>query len=181
MTTLTIFADDQPERVVTQTAQSSEIERLLGNAGVRFERWKAGADLAGGADQPAILAAYHPEVDRLMTEGGYKTADVIRLKPDHPDKVALRAKFLDEHTHAEDEVRFFVEGSGAFYLHLDGKVHQIVCEKDDLLSVPAGTRHWFDTGPTPLLTCIRIFTNPEGWVAQFTGDKIASRFPKYGE
>ncbi|MFZ0694309.1 MAG: cupin, partial [Alphaproteobacteria bacterium] len=77
MTTLTIFADDEPERVVTQTAQSSEIERLLGKAGVRFERWKAGADLAGGADQPAILAAYHPEVDRLMTEGGYKTADVI--------------------------------------------------------------------------------------------------------
>ena len=138
MTTLTIFADDQPERVVTQTAQGSEIERLLGKSRVRFERWKAGADLSSGADQPAILAAYHPEVDRLMTEGGYKTADVIRLKPDHPDKVALRAKFLDEHTHAEDEVRFFVEGSGAFYLHLDGKVHQIVCEKDDLLSVPAG-------------------------------------------
>ena len=181
MTRLTIFAEDQPERAIAQTADGSEIEWRLGNVGVRFERWKAGVALTNGADQPAILAAYDREIDRLMKEGGYKTADVIRLKPDHPDKIALRAKFLDEHTHAEDEVRFFVEGAGAFYLHLDGKVHRLVCEQDDLLSVPAGTRHWFDMGPSPLFTCIRIFTNPEGWVAQFTGDKIAASFPKYSE
>jgi 1,2-dihydroxy-3-keto-5-methylthiopentene dioxygenase len=32
-------------------------------------------------------------------------------------------------------------------------------------------------GPNPHLACIRIFTNPEGWVAQFTGSDIAGRFP----
>lgn len=181
MTRLTIYADDQPGRAVTQTADAAEIEKLLGKAGVRFERWKAHAVLGDNSDQPAILDAYKPEIDRLMNEGGYKTADVIRLKPDHPDRAALRTKFLDEHTHSEDEVRFFVEGSGAFYLHLNGKVHQLVCERNDLISVPAGTRHWFDMGPAPRFACVRIFTNPEGWVANFTGDKIASRFPKFGE
>jgi 1,2-dihydroxy-3-keto-5-methylthiopentene dioxygenase len=25
---------------------------------------------------------------------------------------------------------------------------------------------------------IRLFTNKEGWVANFTGDKIAARFPR---
>jgi 1,2-dihydroxy-3-keto-5-methylthiopentene dioxygenase len=24
-----------------------------------------------------------------------------------------------------------------------------------------------------------LFTNPEGWVAQYTGDKIAGQFPNY--
>jgi len=179
MTTLKTFSEQDPSRPLAATTDGGEIAAALAKHGIRFERWRAHAALPADADQDSILAAYNPEISRLRAEGGYKTADVIRLKPDHPDKVALRQKFLDEHTHAEDEVRFFVEGSGAFYLHLDGEVHQLVCEKDDLLSVPAGTRHWFDMGPEPHLTCIRIFTNPEGWVAEFTGDKIASQFPKY--
>ena len=28
------------------------------------------------------------------------------MTPDHPDRDSLRCKFLEEHTHAEDEVRF---------------------------------------------------------------------------
>jgi 1,2-dihydroxy-3-keto-5-methylthiopentene dioxygenase len=181
MTRLTIYADTEPGDPIADATEGPEIVKHLGDVGVKFERWQADKALGEDADQDSILATYRAEIDRLFKEGGYKTADVIRLKPDHPDRVALRNKFLDEHTHGEDEVRFFVEGSGAFYLHLAHKVYRIVCEKNDLLSVPAGTRHWFDMGPTPRLTCIRIFNNPEGWVAQFTGDKIAGKFPKYGE
>jgi 1,2-dihydroxy-3-keto-5-methylthiopentene dioxygenase len=33
-------------------------------------------------------------------------------------------------------------------------------------------------GPDPEFTAIRFFTSTEGWVAQFTGDTIAQRFPK---
>ena len=58
-----------------------------------------------------------------------------------------------------------------------GKVYAALCEKDDLISVPASTRHWFDMGPNPSFTAIRLFNNPEGWVADFTGDNIAGRFP----
>jgi 1,2-dihydroxy-3-keto-5-methylthiopentene dioxygenase len=32
-------------------------------------------------------------------------------------------------------------------------------------------------GPNPSFTAIRLFNNPEGWVAHFTGDRIAGRFP----
>jgi 1,2-dihydroxy-3-keto-5-methylthiopentene dioxygenase len=32
-------------------------------------------------------------------------------------------------------------------------------------------------GPQPRFTAIRLFTNTEGWVARFTGDDIAKRFP----
>jgi 1,2-dihydroxy-3-keto-5-methylthiopentene dioxygenase len=53
----------------------------------------------------------------------------------------------------------------------------MLCEKDDLISVPANTRHWFDMGPNPRFTAIRLFNNTEGWVAKFTGDEIAKRFP----
>ena len=67
------------------------------------------------------------------------------MTPDHPERASLRRKFLDLHTHAEDEVLL------------------TRCERGDLISVPAGTRHWFN--------------NSEGWLATFTGSDISWSFP----
>ena len=125
-----------------------------------------------------ILASYRPEIDRLVQEAGYQSVDVVNLYPDHPDRVALRQKFLNEHTHGEDEVRFFVEGAGLFCLHLNQRDYAVLCVKNDLISVPAGTLHWFDMGSHPRFTAIRLFNNPDGWIARFTGDSIAERFPR---
>ena len=58
-----------------------------------------------------------------------------------------------------------------------GEVLQVLCETGDWIRVPAGTKHWFDMGPRPRFTAIRFFDNPEGWVANFTGDAIAKNFP----
>jgi len=179
MTILTIWTEGSPKTPEIVTRVPAEIAKLLAKHNVKFERWKAEQVLAPGADQDAVLKAYAKEVARLKREGGYRTADVVRLARGTPNTEPMRQKFLSEHTHSEDEVRFFVEGSGAFYLRLGGKVHQVVCEKDDLLSVPAGTRHWFDMGPNPYFCAIRLFTDPQGWVAEFTGDAISDRFPKY--
>ena len=71
-----------------------------------------------------------------------------------------------------------MEGAGLFCLHIGDEVYQVLCEKNDLISVPAGTPHWFDMGSEPNFTAIRIFDNPEGWVAQFTGDAIADAYPR---
>ena len=57
----------------------------------------------------------------------------------------------------------------------------VMCMGGDLIGVPANTKHWFDMGPEPSFTCIRLFTTPEGWVADFTGDKIAESFPRFEE
>jgi len=181
MTTLTIYNYTNGQSPEITTSDPAEIKERLNAVGVLFERWNADHELAADASQDDILAAYKTEVDRLSAQAGYQTIDVIRITPDNPKKDELRTKFLDEHTHDEDEVRFFVEGSGAFYLHLDDQVYQVVCPRDDLLSVPAGTQHWFDMGPEPEFTCIRLFVSPDGWVANFTGDKISQAIPRFNE
>jgi 1,2-dihydroxy-3-keto-5-methylthiopentene dioxygenase len=160
-----------------RSADPAVIGAELGSRDIRFERWPARTALAAGASAEEILAAYAPEIARVQTLGTYPTVDAIRLTPDHPDRAALRQKFLAEHTHSEDEVRFFVEGRGLFCLHLGEEVLQLLCEQDDWIAVPAGTRHWFDMGPEPRFCALRFFENPEGWVAQFSGDPIADRFP----
>jgi 1,2-dihydroxy-3-keto-5-methylthiopentene dioxygenase len=176
---LNVYDEGRPAPALLETTDAAEIARVLAEVGVRFERWTAEAELPGNADQAAILAAYKSSIAGVQRDGGYETVDVIRLAKGTPNTAPMRAKFLDEHTHSEDEVRFFVEGSGAFYLHLGGKVYQTVCVRGDLLSVPAGTPHWFDMGPDPEFTAIRFFNNVEGWVAQFTGSPIGAEFPKY--
>lgn len=178
MSRLRIFDDHAPDTVKRETRDGAEIAALLGARGVRFERWEASRPIAPGASQEEVIAAYRPDIDRLMAEEGYITCDVVSLDRDHPQKVEFRKKFLDEHTHGEDEVRFFVAGSGLFTLHLGNEVYEVLCEQGDLIRVPAGTKHWFDMGPNPHFVAIRLFNNPAGWVANFTGSDYATRFPR---
>lgn len=180
MSRLRIFSETDPSLVRTFSIDHPAIAALLKQVGVRFERWQASAPVQPGASQDEVIAAYRADIDRLMAEEGYQAVDVVSLAPDHPQKAEFRQKFLNEHTHAEDEVRFFVGGSGLFTLHLDNQVYEILCEQGDLIGVPDGTRHWFDMGPDPYFIAIRLFTNPAGWVANFTGDTIAERFPRFG-
>ncbi|CNL39438.1 dioxygenase [Yersinia aldovae] len=178
MSGLTIFSDEQPEQPLWQSRDAEEIQQQLTAIGVRFERWQADRELGENPQPDAVIAAYQHEINRLVAEKGYQSWDVISMRPDNAQREVLREKFLSEHTHGEDEVRFFVEGTGLFCLHLNDKIYQILCEKNDLLSVPADTPHWFDMGSKPNFTAIRVFDNPEGWVARFSGDKIADAYPR---
>jgi 1,2-dihydroxy-3-keto-5-methylthiopentene dioxygenase len=179
MSRLTIYREDDPDTRELDTTDGRAIAAALQRIGVRFERWEASRPLSRDVADQAVMEAYGSDIERLKSQCGYQAVDVVRCLPDNPQRLELRRKFLDEHTHAEDEVRFFVEGAGVFYLRAAGKVHVTRCERGDLLSVPAGTRHWFDMGPAPYFTAIRLFTNPEGWVAKFTGESIARQFPAF--
>lgn len=178
MSALTIFTDTEATTPVWHSTDAAEIADKLRGKEVRFERWEADRDLGENPDAATVINAYQHAIDRLVAEKGYQSWDVISMRADNPQKEVLRTKFLSEHTHGEDEVRFFVEGAGLFCLHLDGHIYQILCEKNDLISVPAGTPHWFDMGSSPNFTAIRIFDNQEGWVAKFTGDTIADAYPR---
>ena len=179
MSVLNIFADDAPNEATLTTDDPIEIASALAAQGVCFEQWSANQTIADDASQEEVLAAYQADIERLMKQGGYQSVDVISLAADNPAKDELRKKFLDEHTHSEDEVRFFVRGDGLFYLHIENQVFAVLCEAGDLISVPANTTHWFDMGGEPNFTAIRLFTNPEGWVANYTRNDIAKRFPNY--
>ena len=184
MSRLSIFPDETAANALDGLVPQLEshdpavIQAELRCRGIGFEQWPAEHGLPEGADQAAILQAYAAAIARVQRDGGYATVDAIRMTPDHPDREPLRRKFLEEHTHAEDEVRFFVEGCGLFVLHIGAEVLSVRCERGDLIRVPAGTRHWFDMGPHPRFCAVRWFNNSEGWVAQYTGSTIAQRFPR---
>jgi 1,2-dihydroxy-3-keto-5-methylthiopentene dioxygenase len=161
----------------TEIADWDAIAAFLSERGIRFERWAAAAPLSESATSDEVLAAYQGDIDRLKKEEGYVTCDVISVTPSVPNVDQVRQKFLSEHTHSEDEVRYFVDGSGLFWFHLtDTPVFRVKCEKGDFISVPQNTPHWFDFGPTVFVKCIRLFNDPAGWVANYTGSGIDQRY-----
>ncbi len=178
MSRLTIYHENSPQTPIAEYNTGDSIAQKLAQVGIRFERWLAQGEIPAGATNEQIIAAYQQNIDRLVVQTGYQTYDVLSLAPNHPQKQALRQKFLAEHTHDDDEIRFFSQGKGLFSLHIQDKVYEVICEQNDLISVPAGTPHWFDMGENPNFTCIRLFDTPQGWVANFTGSDIADQFSR---
>ncbi|WP_174185224.1 1,2-dihydroxy-3-keto-5-methylthiopentene dioxygenase [Nocardia barduliensis] len=186
MTLLQVMAADNAADVRVRTTDDERIGTELAGHGITFGRWPV-VENAASVPSDELLAHYAKNVADLNESGRYKHIDIARIHPDDADprwpEIAegARKKFLDEHRHAEDEVRFFAAGRGCFYLHLGDEVLAVVCEGGDLLSVPAGTLHWFDMGSRPDFIAIRFFEEADGWVGDFTGDKISAGFPTLDE
>ena len=179
MTSLAVYWDTDAATPELEAQGYLMVAAHLAQAGVLFERWDTAAALPADADEAAVTAAYAAAIERLQLHRHFQSTDVVRVAPDTPGLDDLRTRFLAEHTHTEDEARLFVAGSGCFLLHIGPRVYRVECERGDLISVPAGVRHWFDMGPQPNFTVIRFFTRPDGWVAAYTGNPIAERFPPY--
>ncbi|MET9361673.1 cupin [Streptomyces sp. NPDC006632] len=183
MTLLQVMPEGAPETVSVRTDDFDVIREELLRIGVRFVRWHAARRVPSCADDATIINAYRSHIDHVGAEGGYRTVDVARVAPGPagPDpfrrRCPAREKFLKEHFHDEDLVRFVVSGAGCFYLHAAGRVHAVLCTAGDMLSVPSRTVHWFDAGARPSYTAIRFFREGDDRSARFVPDGIASRFP----
>ncbi|MFC4125296.1 1,2-dihydroxy-3-keto-5-methylthiopentene dioxygenase [Nocardia rhizosphaerae] len=186
MTLLQVMAADNAAEIRVRTSDFDEIDAELEKHSVGFTRWETRDD-AASVDSDLLLASYAPCIASVNQSGRFQHIDIVRIHPDddNPEWQATaanaRAKFLDEHRHAEAEVRCFAAGRGCFYLHVGDEVLAIVCEAGDVLAVPAGTLHWFDMGTRPDFVAIRFFEEADGWIGDFTGDKISARFPTLDE
>ena len=112
--------------------------------------------------------AFQPGLDELKAERGYVEQDIIELQPDTPNLDALCAKFVDEHLHTDDEVRFVLEGEGIFDLRSeDDRWMRVTVEPGDLLVVPANLHHRFLLTDRKLIRCVRLFKDSSGWVPHY--------------
>lgn len=158
-----------------------EIRQFMNERGVFFDQWSCDVVFDDTATQDEILNAYEKDLKPFMEKGGYKTADVISINKLTENYDAIRAKFLAEHTHSEDEIRFFVDGKGIFWFHLEnGEIFNLLCEQGDLISVPEGTKHWFDAGESePFVKAIRIFIDTTGWIPEYTGSNVEGKYANF--
>lgn len=114
--------------------------------------------------------AYQPHLDRLRDERGYGTQDTIQLTPQTENLEAICKKFDDEHSHAEDEVRFVLSGEGIFDIRSNAdEWMRVVVEPGDLIVVPKDKFHRFELTDKKAIHCVRLFQDPAGWVPEYRG------------
>jgi 1,2-dihydroxy-3-keto-5-methylthiopentene dioxygenase len=152
----------------------AEMVRFLEGEGLVYRHWdvsKLRGDLRDNyaladTEKAEILATFNSDLEQLKAEGGYVTADIVVLWEKTPDLEILLGKFSREHHHTEDEVRFVVDGHGIFTIRgRSGRYFEVTVGPGDLITVPAGTRHWFTLAEDRRIKCIRLFQDPSGWAA----------------
>ncbi len=158
----------------------TRVTSYLKERGIWFELWEADVAFASNASEEEILGAYQSSLKPFMAKGGYAVADVINVHQRTPNLHALRANFLREHTHVEDEIRFFVDGEILFWFNTGEYVFSVKCSRGELLGIPAHMKHWSDLGERPFIKAIRIFKDKSGWVPYYTESGVDEQYnPQY--
>jgi len=120
---------------------------------------------------PTEESAYKPPLEAMMKENGYVTMDQVKMWPEMQNFDALCQKFIGEHLHTDDEVRFVLSGSGVFEIRSqDDKWMKIIVEPQDFISVPANRFHRFYLTDEKKIQCVRLFKDQSGWTPQYRKD-----------
>jgi 1,2-dihydroxy-3-keto-5-methylthiopentene dioxygenase len=114
---------------------------------------------------------YKGPLEALMKERGYVTMDQVKMFADMPNFQALCDKFVGEHLHTDDEVRFVLAGSGVFEIRSqDDRWMKVIVEPSDFILVPANRFHRFYLTDEKKIHCVRLFKDQSGWTPLYRKD-----------
>ncbi len=118
--------------------------------------------------------SYQPTMDWLKDKNGYIEQDTVELKPAMPNLEEICHKFIDEHRHDEDEIRFVLLGEGIFDIRSSkDQWMRVKVEQGDLIVVPAGRYHRFTLTDKKMIRCVRLFKDKSGWVPYYRAPAVA--------
>ena len=172
MSILSVFHVASPGLAHKVLTHHEDIVATLAEAGVRFARWQSAVRLRPGCAADEVLDAFRAPLDQLMTEYASATAQVLSCDGATAAAAALR----EEHVHKGAEVFAVLSGRGQWNLRLGEHVYAVLCEKDDVLVLPAETRRWLDLGEQPFCLAVRLFAGEQQGEPHFTGDASAQVF-----
>lgn len=170
----------------TQLTDLGAIGEQLAPLNIQLNHWSTGDQPQVSAllnqvslsdsEKEAVLLGLDHYFEQLKADLGYTSRDLIVLHPDVPNLDAMLAKFEQVHTHADDEVRYIVDGEGVFgFVRPDGSQVELTVQAEEYINVPAGTEHWFYLTPSRRIKAVRYFAGTEGWVPEYTGTAIKFR------
>eukprot|EP01108_Squamamoeba_japonica_P003627 TRINITY_DN290_c0_g1_i1.p1 TRINITY_DN290_c0_g1~~TRINITY_DN290_c0_g1_i1.p1 ORF type:complete len:199 (-),score=50.59 TRINITY_DN290_c0_g1_i1:42-638(-) len=118
----------------------------------------------------ALDADNHAEpLDAIKKERGYTYEDTVDSKniPEFEKKIA---SFAEEHLHDDEEIRFFLDGSGYFDVRDqradadgEGRWIRMECVKGDLIVLPPGIYHRFVVDEKRFFLVKRLFVGDPVW------------------
>jgi 1,2-dihydroxy-3-keto-5-methylthiopentene dioxygenase len=116
-----------------------------------------------------VLVGVDRYFEQLKASEGYTCRDLVVLHPDVPNLDVILAKFDKIHRHADDEVRYIVDGEGVFgFVRPDDSQVELTVQAEEYINVPADTEHWFYLTAAKRIKAVRYFIGTAGWVPEYT-------------
>lgn len=153
----------------------NEVQNYLRNYGIEYRHWTTSPDIESlitkkalsNDEKEELLKGIDNRFQELKKEYGYQTRDLIVLHSDVPGLPEMLAKFDKMHYHTDDEVRYIVDGSGIFGFRIHGDDFTVQVERNDFISVPKNTHHWFKLDENMRIKAVRYFIDMSGWTPHY--------------
>jgi 1,2-dihydroxy-3-keto-5-methylthiopentene dioxygenase len=157
-----------------------QISQHLAVLDIQLKQWPVGDDatvrtlLAQASlqddEKEQVLRALDHYFESLEV---FQSRDTIVLHPETPNLDGMLEKFSRPHTHADDEVRYIVDGEGIFgFVCPDGTQMELTIQPEEYINVPAGTEHWFYLTSQRRIKAVRYFVDTSGWTPEYTNTEI---------
>lgn len=170
----------------TVYSDRKHISQELAPLDIQLNHWPVGddpelhrllaQDSLNDQEKEQVLTALNHYFEQLKTTAGYQSRDLIVIHVGIPNLNEFLAKFEQIHTHADDEVRYIIDGEAVFgFVRPDGSQVELTVQPGEYINVPALTEHWFYLTPARRIKAVRYFISTEGWVPQYTGKEIRTR------
>lgn len=107
------------------------------------------------------------ELKKIREARGYNYMDLLDLCPEKVENYDEKLKnFFQEHIHADEEIRYCLEGSGYFDVRSeDDQWIRIWIKAGDLIILPAGIYHRFTLDSSNYVKLMRLFIGEPVWTA----------------
>lgn len=158
-----------------------EITHHLSDLNVQLKHWEINPSLREKLTQTTLTKEQQDQVlkdlnhyfEILKQNFGYQDRDLVVLYPELPKLDTLLAKFQSCHTHADDEVRYIIDGEGVFgFVCPDGSQMELTMQSEEYINIPANTEHWFHLTTEKRIKLVRYFTSTQGWIPEYTDTAI---------
>lgn len=161
MSCLTVYHQSSPEHPNKLLSHAEDIASTLAAVGVQFSQVAVQQPVIAGTASAEVIAANRVQIDQLMSTYGYAAAEVLSLCDERGEGSELARALRQEQLCPSAHLHYYLAGRGVLALHIGEYVYSLLCEKNDLVLLPAGTAHWFDAGEHPRFAVLRMFNSPQ--------------------
>lgn len=107
----------------------------------------------------------NPDLENIKKQRGYNYSDIVTVAPGQVEDYEGKIKhFFTEHLHAQEEIRFVLEGGGYFDIRdNDEKWIRFRIKKGHLIVLPPGMYHRFTLDITNYVKAMRLFMGLPCW------------------
>ncbi|CAN6462911.1 unnamed protein product [Victoria cruziana] len=105
------------------------------------------------------------ELRKIRQSRGYNYMDLLDLCPEKVENYEQKLKsFFTEHIHADEEIRYCLQGSGYFDVRdKNDRWIRIWIKEGDMIVLPAGIYHRFTLDTTNYIKLMRLFIGEPVW------------------